>query len=202
MTQLDVRARLINSTIHVIADEGLDRASTKQIGIAASLNEAYIYRCFDDKADMFSKTFDSLDEELLAVAMKHFEIMHIEDMDFETRCRAYFAAVWRFLLGNREKCLTFVRYYYSTYFAGRSARGHENRFAPLVAKFKKAFIDEADVWMILNHILNVMLDFAVKVHNDQMSKEDNYSEHVFRVIYASVKQYFRDSEETKLEQHS
>jgi len=36
-----------------------------------------------------------------------------------------------------------------------------------------------------------MLDFAVKVHNGQMPNEENYSEHVFRVIYASVKQYFR-----------
>ena len=58
----------------------------------------------------------------------------------------------------------------------------------------EAFIDEADVWMILNHILNVMLDFAVKVHNDHMSKEDSYSEHVFRVIYRSVEQYFKKEE--------
>lgn len=50
--------------------------------------------------------------------------------------------------------------------------------------------------MILNHILNVMLDFAVKVHNDQMPKEDNYAEYVFRVIYQSVKQYFRKNEES------
>ena len=63
---------------------------------------------------------------------------------------------------------------------------------PVVEKFKEAFKDEADVWMILNHILNVMLDFAVKAHNGQIPKEDNYVEHVFRVIYASVKQYFRE----------
>ena len=49
--------------------------------------------------------------------------------------------------------------------------------------------------MILNHILNVMLDFAVKVHNNQMSQEDNYAEHVFRVLYASVKQYFKNAKE-------
>ena len=49
--------------------------------------------------------------------------------------------------------------------------------------------------MILNHILNVMLDFAVKVHNGHMSASDDYAEHVFRVIYASVKQYFRNSKE-------
>ena len=54
------------------------------------------------------------------------------------------------------------------------------------------FKDEADVWMILNHILNVMLDFAVKACTDRMPNEDNYTEHVFRVVYASVKQYFRN----------
>ena len=62
----------------------------------------------------------------------------------------------------------------------------------LLEEFRKAFKDEADVWMILNHILNVMLDFAAKEHNGQMSQEDNYTEHVFLVIYASIKQYFRE----------
>ena len=51
--------------------------------------------------------------------------------------------------------------------------------------------------MILNHILNVMLDFAVKVHNDLMPKSDDYSEHVFRVVYVSVKQYFKPTQESE-----
>ena len=38
--------------------------------------------------------------------------------------------------------------------------------------------------------------FAVKVHNGQMPSEDNYSEHVFLVIYRSVEQYFRKSKES------
>ena len=66
----------------------------------------------------------------------------------------------------------------------------------MVTKFSIAFKDEADVWMILNHIFNVMLDFAVKVHSEQMPNEEIYAEHVFRVIYASVKQYFRNNEES------
>ena len=52
--------------------------------------------------------------------------------------------------------------------------------------------------MILNHILNVMLDFAVKVHNNQMPENDDYSEHVFRVIYESVRQYFKEGKESKI----
>ena len=196
MKQDEIRRRLIDGTIHVIARDGLDKASTKQIGIATSTNEAYIYRCFEDKEDMFSKAFDSLDDELFAKTMQHVEVMYMTEMEYEMRCRFYFSAVWKFLLGNSDKCLAYVRYYYSPYFSKYSAESHKRRFAPLISKFEDAFIDEADVWMILNHILNVMLDFVVKVHNDQMPKEDNYAEHVFRVIYQSVKQYFRKNEES------
>ncbi len=191
MKRDETRRRLIEGAIRVIAKDGLDKASTKQIGIATSTNEAYIYRCFEDKNDMFAKTFDYLDEELFSTTIKHIDVMYIKNLEYETRCRFYFSKVWKFLLGNRDKCLTYVRYYYSPYFSAFSAETHKKRFAPLVSKFNDAFKDEADIWMILNHILNVMLDFAVKVHNGQMSDKDNYAEHVFRVIYRSVEQYFR-----------
>ena len=196
MKQDELRLRLIDGTIHVIAREGLDKASTKQIGLATNINEAYIYRCFKDKEDMFAKAFDSLDNELANKILQHLPVMYMQDLEYELRCRVFFDAVWKFLLGNKEKCLAFVQYYYSPYFNKYSVESHKRRYAPIVDKFNDAFKDEADVWMILNHILNVMLDFAVKVHNDQMPKEDNYAEHVFRVIYQSVKQYFRKNEES------
>ena len=191
MKQEELRRRLIDGTIHVIAKDGLDKASTKRIGIETSINEAYIYRCFSDKEDMFTKAFKMLDDELVTKTMQYVPIMYSKDLVYEMRCRIFFFEIWKFLLGNREKCLAYVQYYYSPYFRTRSVTEHKVRFYPVVQKFKDAFIDEADVWMILNHILNEMLDFAVKVHNDQMPKDDIYAEHVFRVIYRSVEQYFK-----------
>ena len=191
MRNNDVRQKLINGTIHVVANEGLDKASTKLIGKTTNTNEVYIYRCFKDKEDMLAKTFDYLDEELFEMAMKYVQVMKSTNLEWEVRCRLYFSSMWGFLLGNKDKCLTYLRYFYSTYFTKNSATMHYERFVPLIEEFKEAFKDEADVWMILNHILNVMLDFAAKVHNGLMPSEDNYSEHVFRVIYASIKQYFR-----------
>lgn len=197
MKQDELRQRLIDGTIHVIATNGLDKASTKQIGITTSINEAYIYRCFADKEDLFAKTFDFLDEDLFATTMKYIDVMYMTSLEYELRCRFYFSAVWECLLEDRDQYLAYVQYFYSPYFMKYSSENHKKRFKPLVEKFKDAFKEEANVWMILNHILNVMLDFAVKVHNDQMPKSDNYAEHVFRVIYASVKQYFKTSEECK-----
>lgn len=192
MKHYDVQSRLIDRTIIVIAENGLDKTTTKAIVKGTDINEAYIYRYFSDKEDLLSHVFDTLDEELVAKVMQHLPVMYMRELEYELRCRVFFEAVWKFLLGNKEKCLAFVRYYYSPYFTKYSAESHKRRYVPVVEKFKEAFKDEADVWMILNHILNVMLDFAVKAHNGQMSEEDNYVEHVFLVIYASVKQYFRE----------
>ncbi len=194
MSPKDMRETLILRTVSVIAENGLDKTTTKAIVTGTGINEAYIYRHFSDKEDLISKAFDTLDDELVAKATQHLPVMYVKDMDYESRCHTFFSAMWTFLLGNKEKCLAFVRYYYSPYFQKYSAEIHKKRYTPLVEQFSIAFRDEADVWMILNHILNVMLDFAVKVHNNQMPEEDNYTEHVFRVIYASVKQYFRRAE--------
>ena len=189
----DARRRLIDGTIQVIAREGLDNATTKRIGLETSINQAYIYRCFKDKEDMFAKAFATLDDEFVAKAMQHIEVMHMQDMDYEVRCRFYFSSIWTFLLGNRDKCLTYIRYYYSPYFAKYSLEEHQMRFLPLVNKFRDAFHDKAEVWLILNHILNVMLDFAVKVYNGQMPNDEDHTEHVFRVVYRSIEQYFKTS---------
>ena len=194
MKRDEIRRGLIDGTIYVIAREGLDKASTKLIGLKTSINEAYIYRCFADKEDMFAEAFASLDEELVTKAMQHVPVMYMQEMEYEVRCRIFFLSIWRFLLGNRDKCLTFVRYYYSPYFSKYSADSHKKRYESLVDKFKEAFREEANVWMILNHILATMLDFAVKVFDGAVPDDEDTAEHVFRLVYFSVRQYFKREE--------
>lgn len=187
-----LRETLIARTISVIANEGLDKTTTKAITSGTGINEAYIYRAFANKDDLLIKTFDKLDDELVNATNVHLNIMYTPQLSFDRRCRMLFDEMWKFVLANRDHCLAFVRYYYSPYFSKFSADTHKKRYEELTERFSVVFKEEADVWMILNHMLNVILDFAVKVHNGHMSDSDDYSEHVFRVIYASVKQYFKN----------
>ena len=191
MKSNDTRRQLIEGTIRIIARDGLDKATTKQIGIETATNEAYIYRCFRDKTDMFAQAFDCLDDELLDNLMQHVSIMYVQTMDFEMRCWGFFSSVWRFILDNQDRCQAYIQYYYSPYFKKHSAEIHKRRFVPLVKKFQDAFRDEANVWMLLNHILNVMLDFAVKIFDDALADNEDTAEHIFRLLYVSLRQYFR-----------
>ena len=188
----EMREKLICGTARVIATEGLDKATTKQIGLTTSINEAYIYRLFKDKEDLFAKTFAYLDDELVSLCMAYLPIMRREDLAFRECGRLYFAEVWRFLLGNSEKCRAFIRYYYSPYFAKYSATEHRERYVDFLERFKVCFKEEANVWMILNHILDTMLSFAVKVFDGALPDNPDTEEHVFRLVYASSQQYFKD----------
>ena len=189
----EIRQGLIDGTIRVIAKEGLEKASTKLIGTTTSINEVYIYRCFKSKEDMFSEAFAFLDDELVTKVLQHIDVMYMQEFEFLIRCKIFFNSIWRFMLGNRDKCVTYIRYYYSPYFQKFSAEKHKERFTPLLNKFKDAFHVESNVWMILNYILGTMLMFAVKVFDGAVPDDDDTSEHVFKIIYASISQYLKEN---------
>ena len=191
MKHEETRQRLIDGTIRVIARDGLDKATTKHIGLETSINEVYIYRCFDSKEDLFAKTFAFLDEELVEKAMEGIPLMATEGLSFRERSWLFFSAVWRFILDRREKCTAYIRYYYSPYFVSRSSEAHRGRYSALVDHFKVMFLEESNVWMIMNHILSTMLVFAIKVFNGDVPDDEDTAEHVFRLIYSSISQYFK-----------
>ena len=195
MKHQGVRDTLIRRAIAVIASEGLDKTTTKAIVKDTGINEAYIYRYFEDKEDLLAKAFAELDNEMVSRCMQHVSVMQMKELVFEQRCRLFFAAIWRFLLGNSEKCLSFIRYYYSPYFMRNSVEEHTARYQPFLEKIYPAFKEEANVWMLLNHILNVMLDFTIKVLEGAVPDNDDTAEHVFRLVYNSVSPYFKEREE-------
>lgn len=192
MNTQEVKEKLIENTIKIIANEGLGKTTTKAITGETGINEAYIYRLFSSKDGLLVKTFDMLDEELVSKVMQYVDVMYKQELEYELRCQVYFEAIWKFLLGNRDKCVAFIRYYYSPYFQKYSIVTHKQRYELFIKKIATAFKEESNVWMILNHVLSTMLDFAIKVYNNELPNNEDTSEHVFRLIYVSIKQYFKD----------
>lgn len=194
MSSQNIKETLIARTISVIANEGLDKTTTKAIVTGTGINEAYIYRHFSDKEDLLSKAFEEVDREIASKAMEHISVMYMHDMEYETRFRYFFFYMWDFLLDNKEKCLTFIRYYYSPYFVKYSAESHRQRYECLLEHFEHAFVSDVDAWILLNHILNVMLDFVIKVFNGELPNDDNTAVQVFRLVYCSINHNFKKVE--------
>ena len=191
MKHTNVKEILIDRAITVLGSAGMDKVTTKAIVADTGISEVYIYRNFANKEDLLAKAFDKLDEELAAKVALHLHVMYIHSMGYQDRCRYFFAAVWELLLQDQVKCAAFIRYFYSPYFTKYSAESHRERFDPVVVKFRDAFKEDANVWMLLNHILATMLDFATKVYSGQLPNNEDTAEHVFRILYYSVRPYFK-----------
>ena len=99
----------MESAIHVVATEGIHKATTKAIANHSGVNEVYIYRLFEDKDDLFAQTFALIDSELIACILKYEPIMNMQGIEIEERCYIFFKSCWRNIL-DYDKCSFFIKY--------------------------------------------------------------------------------------------
>lgn len=190
------REVFIANTIRLVSEGGFEAATTRAISGDRSemnnikLNEAHIYRTFGTKENLFAETFAYLDSELLVIledALKNFSL----DKDYREQCETMFYKLWSFLLHNEDKCKYYTRYYYSPYFKQLSTKAHVDKMRPIVHKMKPAFLDQADVWALLHHVINVMLSFAVSCYNGAIENNEENATHIFNVVFLSISSYLK-----------
>lgn len=195
----EIRATLLTNTIHLIALGGFERATTRAIvhdGVKLDdfkMNEVYIYRLFGSKEQLYDEAFGILDREVINHLSQSINALNNIEKDTYDKLWPLFQKFWNFLLRNEEKCRCYVRYYYSAYFKDKSLDNHRKLFDRVVAAFSPLFVEEADVTSIMHYVLTTILDFAIRVYNGDLENTPVNEYHVFKVLYNSMKLYFKDS---------
>ncbi len=197
----EIRELLIANAIHLIAHGGFEEATTKELTYSGGgmpgvkMNEAYLYRIFGSKENLYDAVFARLDGELLYAFRQGVDAVGGFETDTKARLRQFFDMAWRFVTGNEERCRCYVRYYYSIYFRGASLKTHNKLFEETVAKIAPIFKDEADVVAILHSVFITLLDFSIRVYNGDLENSDINTPHIFNVLYCMMATYFRESAE-------
>jgi len=194
----EIKERLISNAIHLIAEGGFEKATTKELSYYGGdlpdikMNEVYIYRIFGSKEKLFEATFSFLDNELF-YAFKHGEDS-INDLknNLKSGLYSYFLNAWRFILGNEDRCRCYVRYYYSIYFNGHSLETHQALFKDVIAKLVPFFKDDADVINILHSVFTSLLNFGIRVYNGELEDTEVNRAHVFNVLYCMMVTYLKN----------
>ena len=193
MTKDEMRIALLESTVDTIATLGFAGATTKAIASKQSINEAYIYRLFGGKEKLFAAAFEMLDQELIS-AIRPLNRELVKQCGVSEALREVFDRVWRFTLENRDRCIAYVRYYFSPYFMTHSHKSHMATYRPIIAALQPFFRDGADVTSLAHHVLSSLLDFAVRVHNGDIKDTPDTSMHVFRVLFYVFRPYLLETE--------
>lgn len=81
------------------------------------------------------------------------------------------------MMGHQEGIQFYVRYYYSTYYDQYSKAEHLERFLPLAEAIQGCFEANANVQVLLQHILDNMMNMAMKVYSGELSDNDETRTH-------------------------
>ena len=109
----DVRNTLLDSTVRVVAQHGLERTTTKLIAADAQINEVYIYRCYNSKDELLKAAFHLEDVRLAEHVQKSLSVMRIHSLSWKERCFLLWKTCWEFILHQPDDCLFYLQYYYS-----------------------------------------------------------------------------------------
>ncbi len=200
--EADIKSLLISNAIHLIAEGGFEKATTKELTYYkgnlpnVKMNEVYIYRLFGGKEGVYEAAFVYLDNELY----KAFQcsMRTIGDFGDDTKKKLYdfFLLAWQFVLNNEERCRFYVRYYYSIYFRGNSLEKHKRHFESIIDSFYSLFIKEADVESIMHSVFTALLDFAIRVYNRELENNEVNVPHIFNVLYCMMMTYLKSPEKS------
>ena len=185
MNKEEIREKLMESAIHVVATEGIHKATTKAIATHSGVNEVYIYRMFEDKDDLFAQTFALIDSELIACIMKYEPIMQMKEIEIKERCYIFFKACWKNIL-DYDKCSFFIKYYYSQYYNSYSPLKRRKAYAEVIDSFAPAFKSGTDVWRMFNRILDIVYSTIIKILRAEIPDNDETAEEVFAVVYSAI----------------
>lgn len=198
--EAEIKELLIGNAISLIAEGGFEKATTKNLTYYSGnlpdfkMNEVYIYRLFESKEGLYEAAFLRLDYELFRLIHKEQQslVSSCKDSGVQAKLYGFFQKIWNFVVGNEDRCRCYVRYYYSVYFRGSSRDAHNRLFEQVIADVKVFFKEEADARSILHSVFITLLDFAIRVHNGELTDADDYRPHVFNVLYCMMQTYFRE----------
>ena len=99
----------------------------------------------------------------------------------------------RFILSKKDRCKTYIRYYYSPLFKKYSYEIHRSKYTEILDGFKAAFVDEVDVWVEFNHIFHIILSSAMRVFDGELDETAETEEKIFFLIYSVIKPHLKNN---------
>ena len=200
--ETDVKELLISNAIHLIAESGFEKATTKELTLCGGhlpnckMNEVYIYRFFGSKENLYALAFDFLDREMFSAFWRG--TIFIGGFEGETneelkeKLNDLFLMMWEFILSNEAHVRCYVRYFHSVYFKENALETHRQLFMGAVEKMLPMFKEGADAVLILNSVFTTLLNFGIRVYNGELEDNDDSRLHMFNILYGMMANYLKE----------
>lgn len=181
-----MRRTFLESAVRVVAQYGLERTTTKLISNEANLNEAYIYRCFENKEMLLREAFLEEDKRFVQLLQKTLPVMRMENCTWKERAFLLWQTSWAFILEKEADCSFYYRYYYSASCQKYAYEDHLNCYRPLLEKIRGTFLPGTNISLLLHQLFATMLTFAGRVVCGAVANSPELTRWAFEQIYCFI----------------
>ena len=196
MVDLSKEQKLINATIKVASSIGLDNLTTKTICAEAKLNEAYLYRSFNNKDHLLLVSYLNASDRLMHLIVNEIDEQkkHLNDKSLKERTKAVFSKGWDYLTENPDICRYLVYYYQSFQFTKYALPEHNKWTDVIVDKLNlEQYAKKEFARTILYIVFNTVFLMAKQVADGRLSKNDQMAEMVFESIFILISACYEGS---------
>ncbi|MDO5400340.1 MAG: TetR/AcrR family transcriptional regulator [Eubacteriales bacterium] len=185
----DKRHALLCSAVRAVARYGMKDVSTRRISADAGVNDAYIYRYFQDKEDLLVQAFLLENQQFMAQAIKQIDQVRqsAPRESLDKRFETVFYAAWRYLLDRPEVCRFFLYYYLSPNFAQHARAPYRRQLDELAEKVRPLFASGEEAKQSLYALFVLLNAFAVQVLNGEQPDTPETGRRVLQMTFAAVR---------------
>jgi len=181
-----MKHELIDGTIKSVFQNGLEGLTSKSIAFNSGLNEAYIYRYFEDKSDLLLKSFRKTDAELFEKLKECYVDCKTVSLNTETRFKYFFENIWDFIMNNQTICVFYNRFVSSPAYTRQARAEHKANLIELVSIDEDKLINSTDFEFVMDYCVNSILYYAYLVSIGDEQNTPLYKEKICGVIYRSI----------------
>ncbi len=181
-----MRQVFIESAVHVVAREGLEKTTTKAIAAQAKLNEAYIYKCFSGKDELLNEALHMEDDNFAVLLHETLPVMKDKRFTWKERAYKLWKTSWDFILEERDDCIFYIRFYFASIGVNSVYSKHLDSYRPLGDRIKNTFKPGTNMDMLIHQIFCTMLFFASRVMDGDLENNEETTKWVFEQMYSFI----------------
>ncbi len=188
---MDTRKKLLDSTIQVVAAEGLENTTTKRIASYAAINEVTLFRIYKGKNNLLRKTFQYAQEQICAAVLQNLPILQSSSLSMEKRHHRLFVLCWEWLLAHPDICRFYLRFYHSSYYTADMEILNSRELEIISRQLHDSLGGVSDIetkQFLLPHVLEIMLTFVVRIDNGQLHNTTQTAASIFHLAHSTLTQ--------------
>lgn len=186
------KQRLAEAVISIGAKEGIHAITSRRLSAEAEFNQYYIYKTYDSIDEAMLSAYHMVSREFVAIMSESLEVFREEHLTVEESRRKFFNSLWERMQLDTNHFIYYIRYYYYAVFP-KDYSDEKNRkdFEPLLEILHEFFKEDADVTMILLHLLEDILKYIALVSEGTYKSKEEVREKIYLLLLNSMGVYWK-----------